>query len=291
MTLLKNFEIALDYLEQNLEKPLDIDLLSQLTSIPLQQFEVAFSALFHTNIDSYFTILKMLDCAQKLAFETRVSIEDISHQAGFGQSMEFEQAFFNAIGQTVYDFRVKPDWGNFFSRQQPLNTLAKGLNNVQDFSNDIQIIEFRSQRLIAIRHQGEKQYLSQTINALTAWQEHHHINHQMSRSFHLMKSLDTEPNSNVDVEITAVLNDAQYDALTASIAASEHFYVTTLPKCKMLQLPHRGCDIGLEDKIKFLYGVYLEREGYQLADIPLVIERCGINQDKKMVSTILLAVN
>ncbi|NKF51773.1 AraC family transcriptional regulator [Shewanella sp. WXL01] len=290
------FEPALAYIDDNLDKPVDIRLLSRLANIPKCHFNILFYALFHTQVEDYIALLRLLDVAQKLAFEPSLTNAQIASEAGYQDEKCFEQAFVKAIGQSVSDFRAKPDWASFFARQQPLETLKNG-HQAYDYSAEINVVEIEALAVVAIRHQGPSEFVAQTVNAMVAWRKQHQVLLPLSRTFNFCYQMPLVHSDAYQVDIAASVTAEQSECLRREPQFSsmadydlaslvEHniditapFFKSSIPATRALAIDHVWDDSQpqlLHAKIACLYKE-VSKHG-QLANLPLLIERQRIEK-------------
>ncbi|QIR14170.1 AraC family transcriptional regulator [Shewanella aestuarii] len=273
------FEQVLTYIDNHLDQSLELSILARLTEVPVNHFECVFQALYHTRLDDYIALLRILEAAQLLGFDKQVSIEDIAKSAGYGSVSAFNQTFLSSIGQTPQEFRLSPDWGNLFHKQQPLKTLAQGHDSLTEADVHITIETLESIPLVLIRHRAEAQYVPQSVKALAAFRQQHQLLPTHSRTFHFIYNQPHGIDDNYHIDIAASVPVEKATSLQNRVKQSPYFHFAEIPNGHYAVFTHRGTAADLHKKLAYLYGKWLVSSDYKLCEQPLIFERLDAGLD------------
>ncbi|UJF23285.1 AraC family transcriptional regulator [Shewanella sp. OMA3-2] len=272
MDLEQQFEGVLQFIDNNLSENLHFERLAVEAGVPFNHFEFIFYSLYHTQVADYIALLRNIEAAQTLGFDKSVSILDVAKAAGYSSAVEFTQAFTSSIGQTPEAFRQAPDWGNFFIKQQPLKTLSQGHNTLTDVDVNIEAIRLDRLDLVLIKHRGPKEYLSQTMQALSAFKKAHQLPLSDCRRFNFIYNLPQNMNTDHAIDIGVSITPTKASELQVVMADSKYFNVTALQSGIYATFSHKGSEIALQDKINYLYHTWLTKNDFTLTEHPLVFE-------------------
>nr|WP_233446424.1 helix-turn-helix domain-containing protein [Limosilactobacillus rudii] len=122
-----NIEKALSYINSNITKPLNLDVVSKAIYISPTYLSRLFKSDLNINFIDYVNILKM-NLAQEKLISTKVSIIDLANDLGFAQASYFTKIFKRWTGTTPSEYRQKntnvkqiytifrtPNWTNSMS--------------------------------------------------------------------------------------------------------------------------------------------------------------------------------
>ena len=290
----QRFEHVLTHIDNNLASDLDKSKLAELAQVPECHFDFIFSSLFHTNLKDYVALLRNLEVAQLLGFDKTISLAQVAKSAGFSSVKDFEVAFTKSIGQSPQAFQLSPDWGNFFQKQQPLKTLSEGHDELSAEQVNIEIVELAEIPLIAIEHRGLSQYVPQTVQAMRAFRQAHHLSPKDSRTFNFIYQASSNETEEYYIDIAVSVNVEQKASLASVITASQHFINKQLVEGRYATFLHSGTDEELNKKMKYLYGTWLinqnKTQNTELANQPLIVEKIHITEPEKMKTRVYLAL-
>ncbi|WP_076536975.1 GyrI-like domain-containing protein [Shewanella sp. UCD-KL21] len=292
------FEVLLSYIDNNLSaiSAYDDKLNSRLAAIAgvaEVHFSALFYSLFHTKAQDYISLLKNLEAAQLLGFDKTISLDTVALKMGYPSTAAFITAFTSSIGQSPQSFQDSPNWGDFFAKQQPLSTLAEGHEQFSAAEIDIQLSDLTATELVVIEHRGPACYLSQSINALSAFWQKYHLSPSTSRSFNFVYDMPypkinalADEQSMLSLDIGVSVNQAQLNELAPVIAESDYFSNKTVAAGRYAHFYHLGSEKELNSKIKYLYTHWLAASGLTLTSQPLLIERLAVTQTNAVEAAI-----
>ncbi|WP_394132607.1 GyrI-like domain-containing protein [Shewanella maritima] len=271
------FERALAYIDAHLNEQFTIEQLAEIAQLPVCHFSFLFRSLYRTSIEDYTRLLRLLDSAQRLAFNPEESLGQVASHAGFSSEADFKRDFERQIGQSVTAFRAMPDWGNLFAKQQPLKTL----NTASPEETFPVVVEsFIGVSVAAINHNGPKAYLHQSVQAMRAWRQANSISPDSSRTFNLFKGERCQEELEIEMTIAVSITAEQQVSLATDISNSDYFYLDKIASMHCARITVEG-DKQLQKAIAWLYGYWLINSDYQLTQSPLFIERLNIEQEAK----------
>ena len=114
----QNIARVCDYINQNLDEELSLDILSLVSGFSKFHFHRIFSSYTGFSIIRFIRISRLKRASFRLVFKTDLKIIDISLEAGFESSEAFSRAFKREFGQTPSQFRKAPKWREWYIKAQ-----------------------------------------------------------------------------------------------------------------------------------------------------------------------------
>jgi len=280
------FTKIVEYIEANLDKPIDIEHLCRLAHLSKFHFHRQCSANFGMPIMSLVKLLKLKRAAYQLAYRHEKKVLDIALDNGYESHEAFTRAFKKHFFLTPSAFRKEADWSPWQSKYEPILKLrTKLMRDKSDFNVEI---SYFSETLIAtLEHRGSPASLGTTIARFIEWRKKNNLPPSKSRTFNLIYD---DPNitppdqyrfdigCSVDTEIL----DKDYGIVSKSIPAG-----------KYAKIRHVGSDDSIGIAVNYLYSTWLQNSSYELRDIPMLFERVSFFPEVpeyEMITDIYLAV-
>jgi AraC family transcriptional regulator len=273
----EQFERVLSYIDDNLTQPLTLTELSAIagfsTDYGQMHFLRQFNAMFKVGLFEYIHLLRDLQSVFELAYRPNMPIAAIALNAGHVCPKAFSDGFNARNGMTPEAFREKPEWGDWFEKQQPIDKMREPSLTCPDDKYTVTLVELPLIELAVFEHQGPVSNLHASLQTFIAWRRALHTPPTVSRTFNLVYH---DPNNTAP-------EDYRFD-----IGAQIHRPLTThdsgivtkqLPKGRYALLAHIGNEPSLMEALNYLYGQWLVHSGEHLADFPLVFERIALFPD------------
>lgn len=258
-----------DYIEANLDQPLDIMQLSQLAHWSKYHFHRQFHAAFGVNVATLISQLRLKRAAYQLAYRPQLSVTNIALQSGYASNEAFSRAFQRLAGQSPSQFRKAADWPGW---QQRLATTEQR-SPMMPQPYPVAISDMAAIPLAVLEHHGAPALLGQTIQRFISWRRANKLPPARARTFNLL----------YDDPAQVAPDDYQFDLAceyhAPLTAADSGMLSKTLPAGSWAKLRYTGNEQGLALAVQYLYSQWLPASGYQLRDFPLVLERISFFPD------------
>ena len=160
----QNITRVCDYINQNLDEELSLDILSEVSGFSKFHFHRIFSSYTGFSVIRYIRISRLKRASFRLVFKTDLKIIDISLEAGFESSEAFSRAFKREFGQTPSQFRKAPKWREWHIRSQ---TPAPQ----KDDNIDVKIVDFPDTKVAAFEHHGSLDLYYESSKKFMMWRE------------------------------------------------------------------------------------------------------------------------
>lgn len=249
-----------DYISENLEKDLALDMLSQVVNISKYHFHRLFSVHMGINPYSYIQMQRLKKASYQLVFNKDLKIVDIALDAKFESPEAFSRSFKKIFNMTPSQFRNSPDWEDWHKKYK-FKILTGGAKM------DVNIIDFKETQIAVLEHCGSPALLNNTIPKFIEWRKTTGLSPVgSSRTFGIVYN---DPN-NTSPE------DFRFDVcgeITASIPENDYGVVQkTIPAGKCAVIRHIGSHDAMDDKVYYLYRDWLPQSGQELRDFPLFFQ-------------------
>jgi AraC family transcriptional regulator len=255
---------VLDYIENNLDKPLTIDLLCDIACWSKYHFHRQCSAYFGMSVYQLIKLLRTKRAAFQLIYRKDIKVVDIALCNGFDSHQAFSRSFRQMMGMSPSIFRKSPSWGSW---QQYFNDVAKlRIKTMSNTNYVIDIIDFPETQLAVFEHRGAPSLLGRSIQRFIAWRKRMSLPPSTSRTFNLV----------YDDPRTVAAEDYRFDLACeyeGSLINETGISSKVIPSGKCAYIRHVGSDDLLGQPIDYLYSDWLESCDWKLRDFPLFFER------------------
>ncbi|MGX9461338.1 AraC family transcriptional regulator [Shewanella sp. A14] len=273
-----SFEQALAYIDKHLHTPIDTAALANIAGIAEQHFSHLFYALYGLSLDAYVDLLKSLQAAHQLGFGEQIPLSAIASSLGYDDEAHFIVSFTQSIGQSPQSFRQKPDWGNFFAKQQPLKSFQPPKENEHGYRVDA--VELDSLTLATMRHSGTADTLPTTINRFMQWRKQHSLGPNVGRIFNLIYSHPKAQPYFIDIGVS--LSSEAIARLSTADLTGASITTKVVPAGRYATLSvstdatYRDINTLLHSAVGYLYRDWLDSNNVKLGNFPLMFERLNI---------------
>lgn len=96
---------AIDYIRDNLDKPLKLDDIARKANFSKYHFHRIFSSMMEETLNNFVKRLRLEKAASKLIYDDRVNITDVALENGFSSSQTFARAFKEYFATTPSKYR------------------------------------------------------------------------------------------------------------------------------------------------------------------------------------------
>lgn len=250
-----------DYINQNLDDDLTLDMLSVVSGFSKYHFHRVFSAYTGLNLIKFIQMSRLKRASFRLVFKADIKIIDIAFEAGFESAEAFSRAFKREFGQSPSEFRKSPKWLNWHDKT---NMLTLQLTEKTDNKMDVKVVDFKEQKVATLAHYGDPKLHYQTSMRFVAWRK--------ASKLSPIKSSNTYGIPYSDPNVVKA-EDFHFDlcgAVKADIPENEFGVVNQIipaGRCAVVR------DIGNRDDLKkgvyYLYEQWLPTSGEQCRDFPV----------------------
>lgn len=249
-----------NYINQNLEKDLSLEIVSDYARISKYHFHRLFAFHLGVTLTVYIQLQRLKRASYRLVFHKEMKIVEIAFEAMFESHEVFSRVFKKYFSLTPIEFRNNPDWESW-NKAYKFN-LTKG-----DSAMDVKVIEFEEIKIAVLEYKGKPSLLNQKIPQFIAWRKSTGLSPiNLSRTFGIAYN---DPNNCVqdefrfDIcgEIKKDIPANQFGVIQKEISSG---------KCAVVR--HLGSREGMERAVYYLYQTWLPQSGYELRDFPLFFE-------------------
>jgi AraC family transcriptional regulator len=260
----QNIARVCDYINQNLDEELSLDILSAVSGFSKFHFHRIFSSYIGFSVIRYIRISRLKRASFRLIFKTDLKIIDISLEAGFESSEAFSRAFKREFGQTPSQFRQAPKWREWYIKAQTPMPMSK-----QDRAIDVKVINFPSTKVATLEHHGSLDLYYETSKKFMTWREESKLSPaKTSLSFGIPYA---DPN-----EVSE--EDFYFDFCgTVKQDVPQNTYniqTKTIPAGRCAVIRHTGSYENLSDSINYLYKEWLPQSNVEVEcrDFPVFFQ-------------------
>jgi AraC family transcriptional regulator len=209
----------------------------------------------------------------QLANRPQLSVTDIAFEAGFDFAESFSHAFKKRFGVTPTEFRNKPDWelwNDFIQQGTPKHmTLPKNIKY------DVEIIEFPQTNVAALEHFGTPNTIMASVEEFIEWRRANGIKPPESATYNVFyNDPEATPPNEFHMDICCSTDQTISDNPQGVVKK-------TLSAGTCAKIRFEGPEEELRGAMDYLYGEWLEKSNYELADQPPFVERVSFFPDTK----------
>ncbi|MDO5971825.1 AraC family transcriptional regulator [Flavivirga aquimarina] len=171
-TYIKRINIAIDYIENNLDKELSLELLSKKACYSPFHFHRLFSFITGETVNSFLNRKRIERVAAILLVGTTKSISELAFKYGFSSGNSFSRAFKKFYGISPMEFKHKGEISkigvDITSVEKYICQIDNTLNWIK-MNGQIEIKELPEMKLIGMTHIGEFDKVGSTYEKLLKW--------------------------------------------------------------------------------------------------------------------------
>lgn len=271
MSVINRLQVVVDYIEDNLDTRLSLELLANKAAMSKFHFARAFKGLFGMTPMDAVKRYRIKRAGNQLAFRDLLSITDIALQAGYQNSESFSRAFTQLLGCTPSEFRQSADASLLQALLTPLNDWKKNMATQQDYQVDI--VQLETVTVAELLHIGPPNQLGASIQQFIAWRKANHLPPTKSRTFNFVYD-DPQQTAAEHYRFGLGCEIQQASAVTLGNLKEKH-----IPAGRYARIIHQGSDTVLESLTNYLYAVWLPQSAETPADFPLFFERVHFYPD------------
>ncbi len=261
-SLHKKIEHVCEYIEHNLDSPLNLELLSEVACYSKFHFHRVFKAITGLSVQQYVLYLRLRRASFRISFEKNVNLSDIGYEAGFDSPEAFSRAFKREVGQLPSEFRQNADWENWNLRLKKKQARFQKRHNMK-----IEVVEFPEIQIAYLSHIGSPDSVLKTAGKFIEWRKETGLSPvKTSRTFGIAYS---------DPETTPP-DEFRWDVCGSvkSPVPENSFGVKNgiLPAGKCAVIRHQGSHEGLSITIWDAIKNWLPESQEELRDHPIYFE-------------------
>lgn len=246
-----------DYIDQNLDEELSLDILSLISGFSKYHFHRIFSSYTGVSLIKFIQISRLKRASYKLVFKANMKVIDIAFEAGFESAEAFSRAFKREFGQTPSQFRKQPKWEEW--HKKTLTSVAKAK---REFS--VKVIDFQDTKVAALEHHGKPELHYETSMKFMAWRKESKLSPiQSSHTYGIPYS---DPN-------TVKPEDFRFDlcgTIDQDVPENNYGIITKIiPAGSCAVIRHTGNRDHLSESVYYLYREWLPKNNAECRDFPI----------------------
>lgn len=268
----ERFRHVLGYIDNHLDTPLSLDVLSAEATYSPFHFHRRFAALTGMGVHRYVQLSRFKRAAWQAAFRPDVSVVAMALDAGYESAEAFSRAFRQRLGQSPSAFRGQPDWARWAGAWHDLDNVRRFHMAVNHEHADVRIVAFPGMPIASLSHTGPHERIGDTIRRFIAWRRAHALPPSKAATWNLVYAdPDETPAEAFRMDIAcscAYVEPNDTGVVAAAIEAG---------RCAVLR--HTGSDALMADSVRYLYGEWLSASGEVPRDAPLFFQRVAFFPD------------
>lgn len=249
---------ACDYINQQLDEELSVELLSEVAALSKFHFHRVFMAYLGVNVGKYILLARLKRASFRLAFERDCKIIDIALEAKFDSAEAFSRSFKRVFSVSPSHFRSAPNWPAWHQVYKFNQLLCK------ENTMNVEIVDFVSRKIAFVEHKGNPKNVFETAAKFIAWRQHTGLSPITTSNTYGIPNGD--PNSLAPEQFSFKICgtvDTQIPANEFGVENGE------LPAMRCARVRHVGSHDLLEPVVYQLYQSWLPQSGESLFDHPV----------------------
>lgn len=274
----------LNYIEENLDRPLNIDMLCDYAHLSKYHFHRQCSAFFGIPVMTLIKLLKLKRAAFQLAYRKELKVINIAYDSGYDSHEAFTRAFKKVFNATPSAFRQSPDWQPWQQEYNHVITLRRKLMPEQN-TFIVELVTIEQITIGVLQHKGDPRKLSKSIRQFIEWRKANKLSPDASRTFNLLYE---DPNQ---IPAEQFRLDLACEVTRCIDHNNDNILFQVIPEGLCAKVRHIGSDDTIGDTINYLYQHWLESTDYQVRDFPLFLERVSFFPEvpeHKMITDVFL---
>jgi DNA gyrase inhibitor len=178
---------VMDYISQNIDKPLDLSVMADIASFSPYHFHRIFTFIVNETPNNFLLRIRLEKAGQLLQDNEHDTIGNIAFQCGFSNISSFSRAFKLFFGVSAKDFRLQEkaiyikDGIRYGKNCKPVSKIGKNVQQINDqlcsvefnkliiMDTKIEIKQMPALNLIYCRHMGAFNQIGHAYEKLFKW--------------------------------------------------------------------------------------------------------------------------
>lgn len=254
----RRFNKVFSYIEQHLDDPLTVELLSEIAHFSPFHFHRQFTTYCGMPIGRYIQWMRIRRASYRLAFNPLEKIIDIALDAGFQNPESFSRAFKQALRKTPSQFRQQPDWLDWHQR-------IPEQKYIRTQTMEVKIVSFPDTPIAMLTHRGSPDLINATATHFIEWRKSTGLSPVCTSQTYGIAFHDPA---------TTAAEEFRFDisgSVNAPIPEDNPFGVVNglIPGGRCAVARHQGSHQTLTESARRLYSEWLPASGEELRDFPL----------------------
>ncbi len=255
-------ERAVAFIENNLDRPMDVDQLAAVAAMSRHHFQRCFKRHVGASVSHYVQGKRFKRACYQLAFHRDKPITDVAFDAQYATPEAFSKAFTKSFSVSPRQFRLKPNF-SFWSEKET--------NSYQrEQTMDVDIVNFEATELAVLEHQGPLSRVNETLQKFVAWRKNFGPSPSVSRTFNIYYD---------DPELVATKSyrmDVGAELLSTLKPNDTGIVRKTIPNLMCAKLRHHGSWNSLGASMRQLYANWLPGSQYSAGPFPMFVHRVNL---------------
>ncbi len=179
---------VLDYIDQHLDRDLDLETASRVAALSKFHFRRQFMATFGLSAQRYVQLARLKQASGRLYDKNAQSVTEIAMDAGYDAPDAFARAFRLRLGQSPSSFRKSPDWAPWLAAFGPLDNARSKLMQISYTYDDVTIRDTPPTPVAILEHRGDRGTLGATFQRFIAWRKAAGLSPETSPTFMVFRS-------------------------------------------------------------------------------------------------------
>jgi AraC family transcriptional regulator len=256
----QRFERVIDYIYENLDKPLDLYVLADIACLSPYHWHRVYKAMYGETLAGTVKRLRLHKAAGWLV-NTQNSVQDIAQSSGYSSVQSFNRAFSDSLGLPPARYRTEGNHQVFKLSKDREFVSIKGAEMLH-----VEIKEVGALRLVGIGHTGSYMDIGGSFEKLFAWLGMKQLICEQTRSFGIyFDDPDAPPEKELRSAACATLQGYEMKSLDP---VTEH----TIDRCECAVLRYVGPYANMHAAYQWLFGEWLPNSGRESENAPVFEE-------------------
>lgn len=282
MVYVKKVKFICDYISENLENDLSLELISNIAGISKYHFHRIFNAYTGVTLNVYIQLQRLKRASYRLAYNKEMKIVDIALEAKFESHEAFSRSFKKIFAVTPIEFRNNPNWEEWHLKYQ-----FKNLESSEE-NMEVKIINFEATKIAVLEYKGKPELLNTKIPQFIAWRKATGLSPvNIKRTFGIPYNDPYNcPPDEFRFDICGEVNE--------NIPANEFGVIQkTIPEGRCAVIRHLGSRDNLAAPIYYLYQNWLKDSGEEVRDFPIFFQYLNLfpeTPENELITDIFLPI-
>lgn len=264
---------VLVFVDGHLDKPLSVEVLSDVAAFSKHHFQRQFSSLFGISVGRYVQLARLKRASYRLAFRDESSVLEIALDSGFEGPEAFSRAFRRHFDQSPSRFRREPRWSPWLAANAPLTQARNKIMSTIPNDAAVSIVDFPETKVALLAHRGDPAQIGETIRRFITWRKATGLTPKVSSTFNIFHPNPHDPLAELDQVDLCAVTDQPIAPNAEGVTAG----VIPAGRCAVLRQVGGGDD--LRATATWLYGHWLVGSGEELRDYPIFAQRISFFPD------------
>ena len=258
---------VIDYIYQNIERDLDVNTLADVANMSAYHFHRIFHQYAGETVNVTVRRMRLLKAAAYLT-RTQLGQAEIAKRVNYGSIEAFNRAFTKHYGDTPAQYRE-----SYLNAQPKLNVQYPTLKKEYPIMYQVEEIEFTEQTLIAMPHHGDYLDIGKAFDKLAIKAGGLGLENETTRFFGIYYD---DPST---VETEKLRSKACMTVDLDKLDDNHDFEIIKIPAGKTVSLLFKGDYSELEQPYNWLFGEWLPKSNFELANFPAFEEYLNDQKD------------